>query len=177
MSATHILMHTSATSATTASEQNVQTIFSVGHFGKEQIRIIDGPSNHCVAHAKLSGIGEVVQGLSSPSPNLSVSPVNSEEDDGGGGPRVKKQNKKKDKKGVVREDRVCDIRPKKKTLQKDGKALLLKKRTLTEIKETKKVEGKVVKDPKKIKKVQEIKSKTQRKDVSSPPRQRGRKPK
>ncbi|MCJ8729281.1 hypothetical protein PDJAM_G00104320 [Pangasius djambal] len=177
MSATHILMHTSATSATTASEQNAQTTFSIGHFGKEQIRIIDGPSNHCVAHAKLSGMREVVQGSSSLSPNLSVSPVNSEEDDGGGGPRVRKKRKKKDKKDT-REDRECDIRPKKKKVQKEGKGLLLKKsKALKELKETKKVEGKVVKDPKKVKKVQEVKSKTQGKDVTSPPRQRGRKPK
>lgn len=177
MSATHILMHTSATSATTASEQNAQTTFSIGHFGKEQIRIIDGPSNHCVAHAKLSGTREVIQGSSSPSPHLSVSPVNSEEDDGGGGPRVRKKRKKKDKKDT-RENRECDIRPKKKTLQKEGKGLLLKKsKAQKELKETKKVEGKVVKDPKKVKKVQEVKSKTQGKDVTSPPRQRGRKPK
>lgn len=177
MTATHILMHASATSASNASEQSAQTTFSIGHFGKEQIRIIDGPSNHCVAHAKLSGMRELVQGSTSPSPHLSVSPVNSEEDDGGGGPRVRKKRKKKDKKDT-REDRDCDIRPRKKKVQKEGKGLLLKKsKTLKEIKETKKAEGKAVKDPKKVKKVQEVKSKTQGKDVTSPPRQRGRKPK
>ncbi|KAG7326696.1 hypothetical protein KOW79_010097 [Hemibagrus wyckioides] len=177
MSATHILMHNSTTPASNASEQSGQTTFSIGHFGKEQIRIIDGPSNHCVAHAKLSGMREVVQGSSSPSPRLSVSPVNSEEDDGGGGPRVRKKRKKKDKKDA-REDRECDIRPKKKKVQKEGKGLLLKKsKALKEIKETKKADGKAVKDSKKVKKVQEVKSKTQGKDVTSLPRQRGRKPK
>lgn len=176
MSVTRILMHTSASSATTASEQNAQTTFSIGHFGKEQIRIIDGPSNHCVAHAKLSGIREIVQGSSNPSPHVSVSPVNSEEDDGGGGPRVRKKRKKKDKKGT--REGECHIRPKKKMVQKEGKGLLLKKsKALKEIKETKKVESKVEKDPKKDKKVQEVKSKTQGKDMASTPRQRGRKPK
>lgn len=177
MSATHILMHSSATSATTASEQNAQTTFSIGHFGKEQIRIIDGPSNHCVAHAKLSGIKDVVQESINPSPHFSVSPVNSEEDDGGGGPRVRKKRKKKDKKDT-REDRECDIKPKKTMVQKEGKGLLLKKsKAVKEIKETKKVEGKLLKDSKKVKKAQEVKSKTQGKDMTSPPRQRGRKPK
>ncbi|KAM9483665.1 chromodomain-helicase-DNA-binding protein 6 isoform 2-T2 [Clarias gariepinus] len=171
MSATHILMHSSATSATTASEQNSQTTFSIGHFGKEQIRIIDGPSNHCVAHAKLSGMREVVQGSSGSKQHLSVSPVNSEEDDGGGGPRVRKKRKKKDKKSM--RDRECDIRPKKKKGQKEGKGLLLKKtKALKELKETKKVEGKVGK-----RNVQEFKSNTQGKVVTSPPKQRGRKPK
>ncbi|XP_046701763.1 LOW QUALITY PROTEIN: chromodomain-helicase-DNA-binding protein 6 [Silurus meridionalis] len=177
MSATHILMHTSATSANTASEQNAQTTFSIGHFGKEQIRIIDGPSNHCVAHAKLASMREVVQGSNSSSPHLSGSPVNSEEDDGGGGPRVRKKRKKKDKKDT-REDRECDIRPKKKKEQKEGKGLLLKKsKALKELKKTKKVEGKVAKDAKKVKKVQAVKSKTQGTDVTTTPRQRGRKPK
>ncbi|TSZ40535.1 Chromodomain-helicase-DNA-binding protein 6 [Bagarius yarrelli] len=167
-------MHTSATSANTASEQSTQTTFSIGPFGKEQIRIIDGPSNHCVAHAKVSGMGEVVQGSSSTSPHLSVSPVNSEEDDGGGGSRVRKKRKKKDKK----EEKEIDIKPKKKKVQKGEKGFPLKKsKALKELKDTKKIEGKALKDPKKFKKVQETKPKTQAKDVTFTPRQRGRKPK
>ncbi|XP_036427480.1 chromodomain-helicase-DNA-binding protein 6 [Colossoma macropomum] len=169
MSATHILKHTQAAAAPTASDQNAQTTFPIGHFGKEQIRIIGGPANHCMAHA------------SSPSPHPSSSPVNSEEDDGGGGARVRKKRKKKDKKDSrdwQQEERESDIRPKKKKEQKEGKELLQKKpRQPKEVKEAKKKEGKPVKEAKKVKKDQEVKSKTQAKSTTSLPRQRGRKPK
>uniref|UniRef100_A0A3B4C824 DNA helicase n=1 Tax=Pygocentrus nattereri TaxID=42514 RepID=A0A3B4C824_PYGNA len=169
MSATHILKHTQAAAAATASDQNAQTTFPIGHFGKEQIRIIGGPANHCMAHA------------SSPSPHPSSSPVNSEEDDGGGGARVRKKRKKKDKKDSrnwQQEERESDIRPKKKKEQKEGKELLQKKpRPPKEEKEAKKKEGKPVKEAKKVKKDQEVKSKTQAKSATSLPRQRGRKPK
>ncbi|XP_072541048.1 chromodomain-helicase-DNA-binding protein 6 isoform X2 [Salminus brasiliensis] len=169
MSAAHILKHTQATAAATASDQNAQTTFPIGHFGKEQIRIIGGPANHCMAHG------------SSPSTHPSSSPVNSEEDDGGGGARVRKKRKKKEKKDGrdwQQAERESNIRPKKKKEQKEGKDLLQKKpRTPKEEKEAKKKEGKPVKESKKVKKDQEVKSKTQAKCAASLPRQRGRKPK
>ncbi|KAI4878901.1 hypothetical protein NFI96_021724 [Prochilodus magdalenae] len=169
MSATHVLKHTQAAAAATASDQNAQTTFPIGHFGKEQIRIIGGPANHCMARA------------GSPSPHPSSSPVNSEEDDGGGGARVRKKRKKKDKKDTrdwQQVERVSDIRPKKKKEQKEGKELLQKKPRLPkEVKETKEKEGKPVKETKKVKKDQEVKSKAQAKAATSLPRQRGRKPK
>uniref|UniRef100_W5KQJ9 Chromodomain helicase DNA binding protein 6 n=1 Tax=Astyanax mexicanus TaxID=7994 RepID=W5KQJ9_ASTMX len=169
MSAAHILKHTQASAAATASDQNAQTTFPIGHFGKEQIRIIGGPASHCMAH------------VASPSPHPSSSPVNSEEDDGGGGARVRKKRKKKDKKEMrdwQQTERESDIRPKKKKEQKEGKNLLHKKpRTPKEEKEAKKKEGKPVKESKKVKKDQEVKTKAQTKCLTPPPRQRGRKPK
>ncbi|XP_066519392.1 chromodomain-helicase-DNA-binding protein 6 isoform X2 [Hoplias malabaricus] len=170
MSAAHVLKHTPPAAATTAAtEPNAQTTFPIGHFGKEQIRIISGPANHCVAHGN------------SPSPQPSSSPINSEEDDGGGGARVRKKRKKKEKKDSrawPQGDGESSVRPKKKKEPKEGKELLPKKpRAPKEEKEAKKKEGKTVKEVKKVKKDQEGKTKTSAKCVSCPPRQRGRKPK
>ncbi|XP_026860783.2 chromodomain-helicase-DNA-binding protein 6 isoform X1 [Electrophorus electricus] len=177
MSATHVLKHTPVTAATTASDQNAQT-FPIGHFGKEQIRIIGGPANHCMAQAKHSGSRETALGASSCSPRLSSSPVNGEEDDGGGGVRVRKKRRKKDKKdtrALQKVERESDLRPKKRKEQKEGKELSRKPKAPRE--HPRKKEVKAVKEAKKAKKDQEVKSKTQAKNIASPPRQRGRKPK
>ncbi|XP_062853633.1 chromodomain-helicase-DNA-binding protein 6 [Trichomycterus rosablanca] len=172
MSATHILKHTPATPATIAPELNAQTTFSIGHFGKEKIRIIDGPPNHCVAHSKLTGTREMGPGAKSNSPHTSALQVNTEEDDGGGGARVRKKWKKKDKKDTSewqQLDKERDIRPKKKKEQKEWKRQPLKKsKSLKEEKGTEKVKEKTVKYGKKVKKEE---------NAPLPQKQRGRKPK
>ncbi|XP_076869918.1 chromodomain-helicase-DNA-binding protein 6 isoform X3 [Brachyhypopomus gauderio] len=176
MSATHILKHTPVTAATTASDQNAQT-FPIGHYGKEQIRIIGGPANHCMAQAKHSGSRETALGACSSGPRRSSSPVNGEEDDGGGGLRVRKKRRKKDKKdtrALQEVERESDIRPKKRKEQKEGRDLSRKPKAPKEQPRKKEVK---VKEAKRAKKDQEVKSKTQAKNVASPPRQRGRKPK
>ncbi|XP_030634964.1 chromodomain-helicase-DNA-binding protein 6 [Chanos chanos] len=186
MSATHLLKHTPASAASTATDQNAQTTFPIGHPGsKEQIRIIGGQTNHCMAHTKHSGIQEAGPGGSSSSlsPRQPSSPINSEEDDGGGGARVKKKRKKKDKRETrdwENSEKESDTKPKKKKEQKEGKEILPRKSKVPkEQKEPRKTkELKPPKEVRKIRKGREVKPKTQEcKNAASPPRQRGRKPK
>uniref|UniRef100_A0A8C1Y1I2 Chromodomain helicase DNA binding protein 6 n=1 Tax=Cyprinus carpio TaxID=7962 RepID=A0A8C1Y1I2_CYPCA len=177
MSATHVLKHTPSTAASNASDQNAQTTFPIGHLGKEQLRIIGGPPNHCMAHPKHSGLREA--GPAASSHSLRPLSINSEEDDGGGGTRVKKKRRKKDKKeSEWQKDEESNAKPKRRE-QKEGKELLPRKsKAVKEQKDHKKREPKAPKEVKKVKKGQDVKVKTQAKNTAThPPSKRGRKPK
>ncbi|XP_051996999.1 chromodomain-helicase-DNA-binding protein 6-like [Xyrauchen texanus] len=170
-SATHILKHTPSAAASNASDKNAQTTFPIGHLGKDQLRIIGGPPNHCMTHAKHST-------ASSQSLRPSSSPISSEEDDGGGGARVKKKRRKKDNKEFEWQKGESDVKPKRKE-QKEGKGILPRtSKAAKEQKDHKKREVKAQKEVKKVKKGQEGKVKTQAKNAAThPPSKRGRKPK
>ncbi|XP_073726574.1 chromodomain-helicase-DNA-binding protein 6 isoform X2 [Misgurnus anguillicaudatus] len=179
MSATHVLKHTPSAAASHASDQNAQTTFPIGHLGKDQLRIIGGPPNHCMAHPKHSGLREAGSATASPGLCPSPSPINSEEDDGGGGSRVKKKRRKKEKKAPEwPKDGRGDVKPKRKE-QKEAKELLPRKsKAPKERKVHKKKEVQAKKEIKKGKKGQEVKVKTQAKNATThPPSKRGRKPK
>ncbi|XP_062400632.1 chromodomain-helicase-DNA-binding protein 6 isoform X4 [Sardina pilchardus] len=189
MSAAHLIKHTPASAASTATDQNAQITFPVGPQGKEQIRVLGGQTNHCMAHTKHSGTWEGGSGTGRHA-CPPASPGNSEEDDGGGGTRVKKKRKKKDKKGSgagQKQERESESKPKKKKELKELKEILPRKskapkepKGLKEAKESKKFkELKSPKEPKKGRKGREAKAKptVDCKATSSPPRQRGRKPK
>ncbi|KAL2090640.1 hypothetical protein ACEWY4_012903 [Coilia grayii] len=193
MSATHLIKHTPASAASTATDQNAQITFPIGPLGKESIRVLGGQTNHCMAHTKHSGVWEGGSGTAGGlNPRPPASPGNSEEDDGGGGggARVKKKRKKKDKKdsGAAawqKAERESESKPKK---RKELKEILPRKskapkevKEAKEVKESKKFkELKSPKEPKKGRKGREAKPKPVAADckaTSSPPRQRGRKPK
>uniref|UniRef100_A0A672SQY5 Chromodomain-helicase-DNA-binding protein 6-like n=1 Tax=Sinocyclocheilus grahami TaxID=75366 RepID=A0A672SQY5_SINGR len=177
MSASHVLKHTPSAAASNASDQNAQTTFPIGHLGKEQLRIIGGPPNHCMAHPKHSGLREA--GSAASSHSLRPLSINSEEDDGGGGARVKKKRRKKDKKeSEWHRDEESNAKPKRRE-QKEAKELLPRKsKAAKEQKDHKKREPKAQKEVKKVKKVQDVKVKTQAKNTAThPPSKRGRKPK
>ncbi|XP_059426467.1 chromodomain-helicase-DNA-binding protein 6-like isoform X3 [Carassius carassius] len=177
MSATHVLKHTPSVAASNASDQNAQTTFPIGHLGKEQLRIIGGPPNHCMAHTKHSGLREA--GPVASSHSLRPLSINSEEDDGGGGTRVKKKRRKKDKKeSEWHKDEESNAKPKRRE-QKEGKELLARKaKVAKEQKDHKKREPKAQKEVKKVKKGQDVKVKTQAKNTAThQPSKRGRKPK
>ncbi|XP_026121746.1 chromodomain-helicase-DNA-binding protein 6 isoform X2 [Carassius auratus] len=177
MSATHVLKHTPSAAASNASDQNAQTTFPIGHLGKEQLRIIGGPPNHCMAHPKHSGLREA--GPVASSHSLRPLSINSEEDDGGGGTRVKKKRRKKDKKeSEWHKDEESNAKPKRRE-QKEGKELLARKaKVAKEQKDHKKREPKAQKEVKKVKKGQDVKVKTQAKNTAThQPSKRGRKPK
>ncbi|XP_016143061.1 chromodomain-helicase-DNA-binding protein 6-like isoform X2 [Sinocyclocheilus grahami] len=177
MSATHVLKHTPSAAASNASDQNAQTTFPIGLLGKEQLRIIGGPPNHCMAHPKHSGLREA--GPAASSHGLRPLSINSEEDDGGGGTRVKKKRRKKDKKeSEWHKDEESNTKPKRRE-QKEGKELLARKaKVAKEQKDHKKREPKAQKEVKKVKKGQDVKVKTQAKNTAThPPSKRGRKPK
>lgn len=193
MSATHLIKHTPASAASTATDQNAQITFPIGPLGKESIRVLGGQTNHCMAHTKQSGAWEGGSGTAGGlNPRPPASPGNSEEDDGGGGggARVKKKRKKKDKKdsGAAawqKAERESESKPKK---RKELKEILPRKskapkevKEAKEVKESKKFkELKSPKEPKKGRKGREAKPKPVAADckaTSSPPRQRGRKPK
>ncbi|XP_051986264.1 chromodomain-helicase-DNA-binding protein 6-like [Xyrauchen texanus] len=180
MSATHILKHTPSAAASNASDQNAQTTFPIGHLGKEQLRIIGGPPNHCMTHAKHSSLRKAGSAARSQNLRPSSSPtINNEEDDGGGGARVKKKRKKKEKKAFNwQNDEESDVKPKRKK-QKEGKGILPRKtKAVKEQKDHKKREVKAQKEVNKVKKVQVVKVKTQAKNTAThPPSKRGRKPK
>ncbi|XP_045079922.1 chromodomain-helicase-DNA-binding protein 6-like isoform X3 [Coregonus clupeaformis] len=186
MSTTHLLKHTSATAASTATAQNAQTPFPRGPLGsKDQIRVLGGgQTNHCMAHAKHPRMGEVGTSTASISPCAPSSPLNSEEDDGGGGrwAKKKKKRKKKDKRGEPggawqHKGLERDMKPKKKREQKAGKELLL-----CNSKEPRKVKEVKVKAPKEVKRGRKPKVQAllhppaECKSAPSPPRQRGCKP-
>lgn len=191
MSAAHLIKHTPASAASTATDQNAQITFPVGPQGREQIRVLGGQTNHCMAHTKHSGTWEGGPGTGSLNPCPPASPGNSEEDDGGGGTRVKKKRKKKDKKDSASwqktSERESASKPKKKKELKELKEILPRKskapkepKELKEAKESKKFKVlKSPKEPKKGRKGREAKAKptVDCKTTSSPPRQRGRKPK
>uniref|UniRef100_A0A672SRX6 Chromodomain-helicase-DNA-binding protein 6-like n=1 Tax=Sinocyclocheilus grahami TaxID=75366 RepID=A0A672SRX6_SINGR len=175
MSASHVLKHTPSAAASNASDQNAQTTFPIGHLGKEQLRIIGGPPNHCMAHPKHSGLREA--GSAASSHSLRPLSINSEEDDGGGGARVKKKRRKKDKKeSEWHRDEESNAKPKRRE-QKEAKELLPRKsKAAKEQKDHKKREPKAQKEVKKVKKVQDVKVKTQAKNTAThPPSKRGRK--
>uniref|UniRef100_A0A673GLI9 Chromodomain-helicase-DNA-binding protein 6-like n=1 Tax=Sinocyclocheilus rhinocerous TaxID=307959 RepID=A0A673GLI9_9TELE len=175
MSATHVLKHTPSAAASNASDQNAQTTFPIGLLGKEQLRIIGGPPNHCMAHPKHSGLREA--GPVASSHSLRPLSINSEEDDGGGGTRVKKKRRKKDKKASEwHKDEESNTKPKRRE-QKEGKELLARKaKVAKEQKDHKKREPKAQKEVKKVKKGQDVKVKTQAKNTAThPPSKRGRK--
>ncbi len=177
MSATHVLKHTPSAAASNASDQNAQITFPIGHLGKEQLRIIGGPPNHCMAHPKHSGLREA--GPAASSHSLRPLSINSEEDDGGGGTRVKKKRRKKDKKDTEwHKDEESNAKPKRRE-QKEGKELLARKaKVAKEQKDHKKREPKAQKEVKKVKKGQDVKVKTQAKNTAThSPSKRGRKPK
>uniref|UniRef100_A0A672PWZ6 Chromodomain helicase DNA binding protein 6 n=1 Tax=Sinocyclocheilus grahami TaxID=75366 RepID=A0A672PWZ6_SINGR len=155
MSATHVLKHTPSAAASNASDQNAQTTFPIGLLGKEQLRIIGGPPNHCMAHPKHSGLREA--GPAASSHGLRPLSINSEEDDGGGGTRVKKKRRKKDKKeSEWHKDEESNTKPKRRE-QKEGKELLARKaKVAKEQKDHKKREPKAQKEVKKVKKVMDI---------------------
>ncbi|XP_056607455.1 chromodomain-helicase-DNA-binding protein 6 isoform X3 [Triplophysa dalaica] len=179
MSAAHVLKHTPSAAASHASDQNAQTTFPIGHFGKEQLRIIGGPPNHCMAQPKHSGLRQVGPVDTDQSLRPTPSPINSEEDDGGGGSRVKKKRRKKEKKVLEwPQDGHGDVKPKRKE-QKEGKELLPRKsKAAKEQKNHKKREVKVQKEVRKGKKGQDAKVKPQAKNAAThPPSKRGRKPK
>uniref|UniRef100_A0A672Q2Z2 Chromodomain helicase DNA binding protein 6 n=1 Tax=Sinocyclocheilus grahami TaxID=75366 RepID=A0A672Q2Z2_SINGR len=161
MSATHVLKHTPSAAASNASDQNAQTTFPIGLLGKEQLRIIGGPPNHCMAHPKHSGLREA--GPAASSHGLRPLSINSEEDDGGGGTRVKKKRRKKDKKeSEWHKDEESNTKPKRRE-QKEGKELLARKaKVAKEQKDHKKREPKAQKEVKKVKKGQDVKVKTQK---------------
>lgn len=172
MSASYVLKHTPSAAASNASDQNAQTTFPIGHLGKEQLRIIGGPPNHCMAHPKHSG-----PAVSSHS--LRPSMINNKEDDGGGGTKVKKKRKKKDKKeSEWHEDGQSNAKPKRRE-QKEGKEILPRKtKAAKEQKDHKKRDAKAQKEVKKVKKGQDVKVKTLAKNsVTHTPSKRGRKPK
>ncbi|TRZ01219.1 hypothetical protein DNTS_006047 [Danionella cerebrum] len=178
MSATHVLKHTPSAAASNAPDQNAQTTFPIGLLGKEQLRIIDGPPNHCMAHPKHSGLKEkrpVVTSLI-----IRPSSINSEEDDGGGGgTKVKKKRKKKDKKELEwHEDGESISKPKRRE-QKEAKEFLPRKsKQAKEQVEVKKKDAKAPKEVKKVKKGQDVKMKLVIKNSAThPPCKRGRKPK
>uniref|UniRef100_A0A673GM85 Chromodomain-helicase-DNA-binding protein 6-like n=1 Tax=Sinocyclocheilus rhinocerous TaxID=307959 RepID=A0A673GM85_9TELE len=164
MSATHVLKHTPSAAASNASDQNAQTTFPIGLLGKEQLRIIGGPPNHCMAHPKHSGLREA--GPVASSHSLRPLSINSEEDDGGGGTRVKKKRRKKDKKASEwHKDEESNTKPKRRE-QKEGKELLARKaKVAKEQKDHKKREPKAQKEVKKVKKGQDVKVKTQAKNT------------
>ncbi|XP_035634372.1 chromodomain-helicase-DNA-binding protein 6 isoform X3 [Oncorhynchus keta] len=193
MSTIHLLKHTPATAASTATDQNAQTPFPSGPLGsKDQIRVLGGGQiNHCMSHAKHPRMGEAGTSSGSLSPCAPSSPLNSEEDDGGGGRRAKKKKrKKKDKKGEPgaawqHKGSEKDNKPKKKRQQKEGKELLPCKSKAPKKLEVKVKEVKSPKEaPKEVKrgrkpKVQApplAKPPAECKSAPSPPRQRGRKP-
>lgn len=179
MSAAHVLKHTPSAAASHASDQNAQTTFPIGHFGKEQLRIIGGPPNHCMAQPKHSGLRQVGPAATDQSLRPTPSPINSEEDDGGGGSRVKKKRRKKEKKVLEwPQDGHGDVKPKRKE-QKEGKELLPRKsKVAKEQKNHKKREVKVQKEVRKGKKAQDAKVKAQAKNAAThPASKRGRKPK
>uniref|UniRef100_A0A8C8GVG2 DNA helicase n=1 Tax=Oncorhynchus tshawytscha TaxID=74940 RepID=A0A8C8GVG2_ONCTS len=193
MSTIHLLKHTPATAASTATDQNAQTPFPSGPLGsKDQIRVLGGGQiNHCMSHAKHPRMGEAGTSSGSLSPCAPSSPLNSEEDDGGGGRRAKKKKrKKKDKKGEPgaawqHKGSEKDNKPKKKRQQKEGKELLPCKSKAPKKLEVKVKEVKSPKEaPKEVKrgrkpKVQApplSKPPAECKSAPSPPRQRGRKP-
>ncbi|KAG1963214.1 chromodomain-helicase-DNA-binding protein 6 isoform X1 [Pimephales promelas] len=170
MSAAHVLKHTPSAAASNASDQNAQTTFPIGHLGKEQLRIIGGPPNHCMTHTKA--------GSAASSHSLRPSSINSEEDDGGGGTRVKKKRRKKDKtESEWNKDGESNAKPKRR-VQKEGKEMLPRKsKTVKEQKDHKR-EAKGQKEVKKVKKGQDVKVKPQPKNTAThPPSKRGRKPK
>ncbi|XP_028853260.1 chromodomain-helicase-DNA-binding protein 6 isoform X1 [Denticeps clupeoides] len=177
MCAAHLLKHSPSSAVNTATDQNAQTTFHVGPLGKEQIRIIGGQTNHCMAHTKHSGAWEVGPASTSLS-SCPRSPGNSEEDDGGGGTRVKKKRKKKDRKELSAwqmSERESESKPKKKKEVKEGKELLPRKsKAAKEPRKTRELTA-----PKESKKGRKPKNKAlgDCKAVSSLPRQRGRKPK
>lgn len=192
MSSTHLIKHTPASAASTATDQNAQITFPIGPLGKEHIRVLGGQTNHCMAHTKHSG-AHGGPGTGSLNPCPPASPGNSEEDDGGGGTRVKKKRKKKDKRdsGTWKKperERESESKPKKKKELKELKEILPRKskapKELKEVKESKKFkELKSPKEPRKGRKGREAKPKPKPKPAVdckatlSPPRQRGRKPK
>ncbi|XP_021424061.2 chromodomain-helicase-DNA-binding protein 6 isoform X3 [Oncorhynchus mykiss] len=193
MSTIHLLKHTPATAASTATDQNAQTPFPSGPLGsKDQIRVLGGGQiNHCMSHAKHPRMGEAGTSSGSLSPCAPSSPLSSEEDDGGGGRRAKKKKrKKKDKKGEPgaawqHKGSEKDNKPKKKRQQKEGKELLPCKSKAPKKLEVKVKEVKSPKEtPKEVKrgrkpKVQApplAKPPAECKSAPSPPRQRGRKP-
>lgn len=170
MSAAHVLKHTPSAAASNVSDQNAQTTFPIGHLGKEQLRIIGGPPNHCMAHTKA---GSAASGHS-----LRPSTINNEEDDGGGGTRVKKKRRKKDKKeSEWNKDGQSNAKPKRRE-QKEGKELLPRKSKAVKEQKDHKREAKGQKEVKKVKKGQDVKVKSQPKNTAThPPSKRGRKPK
>uniref|UniRef100_A0A671KD87 Chromodomain-helicase-DNA-binding protein 6-like n=1 Tax=Sinocyclocheilus anshuiensis TaxID=1608454 RepID=A0A671KD87_9TELE len=169
MSASHVLKHTPSAAASNASDQNAQTTFPIGHLGKEQLRIIGGPPNHCMAHPKHSGLREA--GSAASSHSLCPLSINSEEDDGGGGARMKKKRRKKDKKeSEWHRDEESNAKPKRRE-QKEAKELLPRKsKAAKEQKDYKKREPKAQKEVKKVKKSQDVKVKTQAKNTATHPR-------
>ncbi|KAM9534641.1 chromodomain-helicase-DNA-binding protein 6-like [Salvelinus alpinus] len=194
MSTIHLLKHTPATAASTATDQNAQTPFPSGPLGsKDQIRVLGGGQiNHCMSHAKHPRMGEAGTSSGSLSPCAPSSPLNSEEDDGGGGRRAKKKRKKKDKKGEPgaawqHKGSEKDNKPKKKRQQKEGKELLPCKSKAPKKLEVKVKEAKSPKEaPKEVKRGRKPKVQVQApplakppaecKSAPAPPRQRGRKP-
>uniref|UniRef100_A0A673LFU3 Chromodomain-helicase-DNA-binding protein 6-like n=1 Tax=Sinocyclocheilus rhinocerous TaxID=307959 RepID=A0A673LFU3_9TELE len=145
------------------------------YLGKEQLRIIGGPPNHCMAHPKHSGLREA--GSAASSHSLRPLSINSEEDDGGGGARVKKKRRKKDKKeSEWHKNEESNAKPKRRE-QKEAKELLPRKsKVAKEQKDHKKREPKAQKEVKKVKKGQDVKVKTQAKNTAThPPSKRGRK--
>uniref|UniRef100_A0A673LAN5 Chromodomain-helicase-DNA-binding protein 6-like n=1 Tax=Sinocyclocheilus rhinocerous TaxID=307959 RepID=A0A673LAN5_9TELE len=139
------------------------------YLGKEQLRIIGGPPNHCMAHPKHSGLREA--GSAASSHSLRPLSINSEEDDGGGGARVKKKRRKKDKKeSEWHKNEESNAKPKRRE-QKEAKELLPRKsKVAKEQKDHKKREPKAQKEVKKVKKGQDVKVKTQAKNTATHPR-------